>query len=117
MLVSSTRLISFRKFITRIQLSRFNSASALAQLSPAAQYPVSEEQAVYTYRKDCADGRFIDLNASRVVESFYNLKNDPNLACSFFTQLKERGFQHNVDTYAAFIRVLCRRRFDRNSFV
>ena len=85
MLVSSTRLISFKKFITRIQVTRFNFASALAQLSPATQYPVSKEQAVYIYRKDCAGDPCIDLNASRVVESFYNLKNDPNLACSFFT--------------------------------
>ena len=27
--------------------------------------------------------------------------------------MKESGFRHNVDTYAAFIRVLCRWRFDK----
>ncbi|KAI8534703.1 hypothetical protein RHMOL_Rhmol10G0117100 [Rhododendron molle] len=43
----------------------------------------------------------------KVVEILNSLREEPCHALSFFDQLKEQGFVHNVSTYMAIIRILC----------
>ncbi|KAM5575285.1 hypothetical protein ABKV19_014301 [Rosa sericea] len=54
-----------------------------------------------------------DLETLEVVNKLNGFKSKPNSAFSLFRQLKEDGFQHNVLTYCALVRILCYWRLDR----
>ncbi|XP_045795712.1 pentatricopeptide repeat-containing protein At2g26790, mitochondrial-like [Trifolium pratense] len=48
-----------------------------------------------------------DPNTFKVLQKLYLYRNNPSLALSYFTQLNQHGFTHNIQTYASFIRILC----------
>ncbi|KAM1004154.1 hypothetical protein ACFX2C_004381 [Malus domestica] len=56
---------------------------------------------------------FSELDTSGVVNNVNSLRNEPNLAISFFHRVKGDGFRHNVYTYSALIRILCYWGLDR----
>ncbi|KAM7250845.1 hypothetical protein ACFE04_022728 [Oxalis oulophora] len=53
---------------------------------------------------DDEDRRF---DSYKAVDLLYSLRNEPNRALSFFRHLTNQGFQHDVSTYAAIIKILC----------
>ncbi|KAI4332052.1 hypothetical protein L6164_016992 [Bauhinia variegata] len=54
-----------------------------------------------------------ELDTFRVVEELNRLRLEPTVALNFFRQVKVLGFQHNISTYAAVIRILCYWGLDR----
>ncbi|KAI9099618.1 hypothetical protein K1719_024623 [Acacia pycnantha] len=54
-----------------------------------------------------------EIDTFKVVETLNCFSREPALALSFFRQVEEQGFRHNIRTYAALIRILCYWGLDR----
>lgn len=106
MRVLSLRLVSCRNFVKYNPCIRFNSISAVSQLSSDLSDAGCDEQTQYT-KNTTLDDKVLDFDSSKVTLHLNNLRKSPSLALSCFHQLKECGFQHDVCTYMAIIRILC----------
>ncbi|KAK2413038.1 pentatricopeptide repeat-containing protein, mitochondrial [Trifolium repens] len=86
---SKTKTIHYNKKFT------FSSSTSLA---------LSSSQTHFTKPSNSSS---FDPNTFKVLQKLYLYRNNPSLALSYFTQLNQHGFTHNIQTYASFIRILC----------
>ncbi|KAK1568836.1 hypothetical protein Q3G72_029479 [Acer saccharum] len=98
MRVSTVNLFSSSKFIKHHHFIALRSVSALAQLKPLSSDSDSDSG---------------PQNTTKVVETLNRLKKKPIDALSYFDNLKKEGFLHDVCTYAAIVRILCRFRLNK----
>ncbi|OVA13072.1 Pentatricopeptide repeat [Macleaya cordata] len=103
MWVLTNRLFSCRKSITLCKLSPFSSVSAALQINS-----FTEQEPLSVWDNSDSIQHFVELNAFSVVEEIlHGVRKEPNLALSFFRQLKDRGFQYDVNNYLDIVIILC----------
>ncbi|KAE8653034.1 pentatricopeptide repeat-containing protein At2g26790, mitochondrial [Cucumis sativus] len=86
----------------KLKLVRFAS-TAIAQLNSCIFSHSDDEQSTSSFNTSLN----VQCKPSKVVQVLESLRREPKIAFSFFCELEERGFQHNISTYAALIRILC----------
>nr|XP_025703537.1 pentatricopeptide repeat-containing protein At2g26790, mitochondrial-like [Arachis hypogaea] len=91
---------------------KFASTAALAHFNDSHNdFSESEHSSSSSSSSYCSSNNITNDNIKE--ESFHivkSLQNNPSLAFSFFTQLKQQqfvGFPENISTYAAIIRIFC----------
>lgn len=87
-------MLSCKKFIKPSQFIGIKPISAVAQLSSTLPELVADD---HSYQVDTVN----------VIGILSCLRQKPKQAFSFFQQLKQRGFRHDVETYATIILILC----------
>ncbi|KAM3383186.1 hypothetical protein P3S68_008761 [Capsicum galapagoense] len=100
MWVPAIRSASYRNVFKNIQFIRLTSISSVAQLSPYLSDSSSDEQIRSTLIKNNAlINNAVEVNSYWVTEMLNSLREEPNDALSFFRQLKDSGFKHDIQTY------------------
>nr|GMD33928.1 pentatricopeptide repeat-containing protein At2g26790, mitochondrial-like [Ipomoea batatas] len=110
MLIPAIRFIHQRKIFISIRSVQFKSLSMLAQLSSYLSDSSSSsdgENSNGNVSSSTLVQDFSKVNSYGAAEMLYKLRNEPNSALSYFRQIKECGFQYDLDTYVAIIRILC----------
>ncbi|XP_047252357.1 pentatricopeptide repeat-containing protein At2g26790, mitochondrial-like [Capsicum annuum] len=108
MWVPAIRSASYRNVFKNIQFIRLTSISSVAQLSPYLSDSSSDEQIRSTLIKNNAlINNAVEVNSYWVTEMLNSLREEPNDALSFFRQLKDSGFKHDIQTYMGIIRIFC----------
>ncbi|GAB4855195.1 hypothetical protein Ancab_023820 [Ancistrocladus abbreviatus] len=113
MWVSAIRLVSHRYFRKNSKFIRNTSASALAQINLSCSGSSSDEQFFSAREEVHSEDYLIASDHKQVVEKLNNLRREPKQALLYFSQVKDRGFPHNVETYVAIIKILCAWGWDR----
>uniref|UniRef100_A0A2P2LM95 Pentatricopeptide repeat-containing protein n=1 Tax=Rhizophora mucronata TaxID=61149 RepID=A0A2P2LM95_RHIMU len=100
-----------------IALAHFTTITAIAiptsSDSENEQQPLQQKQHQQQQQQQ-QEQQLFEASKLRVIDILYSLKTHPNMAFTFFYAMKDRGFQHDVDTYAAIIRILCDSGLHRN---
>ncbi|KAF3662493.1 putative protein UXT -like protein [Capsicum annuum] len=108
MWVPAIRSSSYRNVFKNIQFIRLKSISSVAQLSPYLSDSSSDEQIANNHMKNNElINNTVEVNSYWVTEMLNSLREEPNDALSFFRQLKESGFKHDIQTYMGIIRIFC----------
>ncbi|CAK9183949.1 unnamed protein product [Ilex paraguariensis] len=111
--IARDRSVSCRKLVQHSQFVGFNCASSLARLAPYLSDSSSDENTLHIQKNASVAEQFSELNTHQVIQILNDLRKEPSLALSFFSQLKKHGFKHDVGTYMAIIRILCSWGMDR----
>ncbi|KAJ8423793.1 hypothetical protein Cgig2_024302 [Carnegiea gigantea] len=109
MWVSAVRSVSRRNFCKNPQFIRQGSVLTLAQLNSGSTDSSSDQQTISAPNNSDLEDPFSELDSKRVADILHDLRRDPKHAFTFFIELKERGFRHNVETYVSIVRILCNR--------
>ncbi|KAL3644637.1 hypothetical protein CASFOL_009817 [Castilleja foliolosa] len=113
MLISTIRSVSRKKLFKNLQFIRSQSVFSLAHFTPYFSDSGSEDLSLDSRNKSTAenfsnnDKNPFAMSSSVVVDILKTMESEPKTASMFFDQLKENGFQHNVQTYLAIIKILC----------
>ncbi|KAL2557875.1 Pentatricopeptide repeat-containing protein [Forsythia ovata] len=113
MRVSAIRPVHVKYLFKNLQFIRFQSVPSLAHFNPYYADSFSDESDsgtennIICVEKSNSNNNVVELSSNGVIEILNNLKKEPIFALSFFYQLKERGFLHDVWTYMEIIKILC----------